>query len=282
MTHRAAATKEGSGCTFVLSVDFDAESLWTGSVGATTLTPLSRGSYGARVGLPRLAKLLRELEIPATFFVPGEVALRYPALVRQLHEDGHEIGNHGFSHASQALRTPELEEQEIRKGTQALVEVVGVRPVGYRSPAWDLTSHTVNFLVDQGFLYDSSMMGDDFSLYFVPQVSEGRLVELPIAWELDDAPYFMFNLAPYHVGLSSPERVYQAWLAEFDGAYSCGGTFTLTLHPQVIGRWPRIKMLEKLLRHIKQHYQRVDFVTAKAAVDQFCSAQRPGLQDRKS
>ena len=136
-----------------------------------------------------------------------------------------------------------------------LEKLVGTRPVGYRSPAWDLSEHSARLLEEYGFQYDSSLMGDDFHLYPLKDGErETRVAELPVAWELDDAPHFLFNFFPtYLVGLSAPSKVYEIWASEFDGAYANNGVYVLTMHPQVIGRWHRMVMLEQLLQYIMGH-----------------------------
>jgi hypothetical protein len=78
-------------------------------------------------------------------------------------------------------------------------------------------------------------------------------VELPVSWELDDAPYFLFNFFPYMSGLATPSQVLEIWKAEFDGSYRVGGCFLLVVHPFCIGRHPRIAMLDELLGYIKSN-----------------------------
>ena len=58
-------------CAVTISVDFDAETLWSGTFKLTTPSPLSRGDYDIRAGIPRILALLRKHEIPATFMVPA-------------------------------------------------------------------------------------------------------------------------------------------------------------------------------------------------------------------
>ncbi|MBW2619190.1 MAG: polysaccharide deacetylase, partial [Deltaproteobacteria bacterium] len=79
------------------------------------------------------------------------------------------------------------------------------------------------------------------------------IVELPVTWVLDDAPHFLSNIFPYIVGLADPDKVYKIWSTEFDGAYAQGGAFILTCHPQIIGRYHRIIMLEKLIQYMMGH-----------------------------
>ena len=240
-------------CAVLLTFDFDAETLWEAHFEPTP-TYLSRGTYGARVGLPRILKLLDKYHIPATFFIPGLTAERYPHLVREIQAGGHEIGHHGYHHTSPVNMTLQEESDVLEQGIRALESITGQRPQGYRSPSWDLSHNSVRLFQQFGFLYDSSMMADDFHPYRLTlDKQEIELVELPVAWELDDAPYFMFNFTPYRAGLSDPAKVYDIWAAEFDGAYAEEGVFTLTMHPQITGRHYRLQLLDKLIRYIAGH-----------------------------
>ncbi len=68
-------------------------------------------------------------------------------------------------------------------------------------------------------------MDDDFQLYRLKHNgNDTDVVEVPVSWELDDAPNFLFNFGPtYLAGLSSPSNVFEIWAAEFDGAYAREG-----------------------------------------------------------
>ena len=68
-----------------LCFDFDALSLWLGLFRFTTANPLSRGEFGATVGVPRILELLDRYELKATFFVPGHTAVVFPDAVRAIH-----------------------------------------------------------------------------------------------------------------------------------------------------------------------------------------------------
>jgi peptidoglycan/xylan/chitin deacetylase (PgdA/CDA1 family) len=241
-------------CGVCLCFDFDAESMWA-AVKPTRPTLLSRGEYGARVGVPRILSLLDKYHIRATFFVPADTARRHTELVKEIHDRGHEIGHHGDMHESPMNLELNEEKRILDIGLETLEKVTGERPQGYRSPAWELSPNSIQLFQEYGFLYDSSMMGDDFQLYLLEANGvETDVVEIPVSWELDDAPHFLFNFGPgYLVGMSSPSKVYEIWAAEFDGAYANEGVFTLTMHPQVIGRYHRLLMLERLIRYTAGH-----------------------------
>ena len=241
-------------CAVAFCFDFDAESMWI-SAKFTTPALESRGEYGARVGVPRILPLLDRYHIRATFFVPAETARRYPSLVKEIYDKGHEIGHHGDMHESPSKLKLEEEKRILETGFETLEKVTGDRPKGYRSPAGELSPNSIRLFQEYGFLYDSSMMGDDFRPYFLKEDGKDtNVVEIPFSWELDDAPYFLFSFRPtFYTGMSSPSKVYDIWATEFDGAYENGGVFNLTMHPQIIGRYHRIKMLEKLIQYISGH-----------------------------
>src|SRR6476660_243041 len=126
--------------TVCLSFDFDTMSANIFR-GQTTPTCLSRGEFGARVGIGRVLELLAAHHIRASFFIPGYTADSFPYRVRQVAQAGHEIGNHGYLHEppAQAGGDAEVERAILLKGNEALRRAAGVTPTGYRSPSWDLS-----------------------------------------------------------------------------------------------------------------------------------------------
>jgi peptidoglycan/xylan/chitin deacetylase (PgdA/CDA1 family) len=242
-------------CAATISVDFDAESLWSGTFKLTTPSPMSRGDYDLRAGLPRILALLDKHEIPATFMIPGQVIDNHPGACREIAGRGrHEVGYHGYYHES-VLDIPVEEERELmRRGIGRIEDVFDVRPRGNRSPPFALGPNTADLLEEFDFAYDSSLFGHDEPYRpSVPIVGGPRrnFVELPVSWELDDAPYFLFSFFPYMSGLATPSQVLEIWKAEFDGSYAVGGCFLLVVHPFCIGRHPRIAMLDELITWIK-------------------------------
>ena len=232
-------------CAMVISFDFDAEEVWIGEDPNNINRPgvLSQGTYGAKVGVGLVLDLLDELELPATFFIPGKVAEAHPDRVRQIVQAGHEIAHHGYTHTSPTMLTAEEEEAELIKGRQVL-ETFGTEVVGYRSPSWEVTPHTFDLLVKHGFKYSSSMM-DDINVY---RHATHPIVELPVHWILDDAPHFWFDGGTtWNKTIRTPEEVEQLWRGEFTGIRELGGMIMLTMHPQVIGRPGRLAMLKRFL-----------------------------------
>ncbi len=255
-----------------LTFDFDAICVWLGSLKATSPSAISRGEFGA-VATERLLQMLARWDIRSTWFIPGHTIDTYPDLVRRVADAGHEIGHHNYCHENPISLTRDEEQRVLDRGTETIRRATGKAPEGFRSPAWDLSPHSLELLLERGFLYDSSLMGNDYSPYYcrIGDVAEkdgpyrfGRevdMVELPVTWGLDDFPAFEW-LYGVNQGLSAPSQVYERWAGDFD--FLCdfvgAGVYCLTMHPQVIGRGHRMLMLDRLVRHIKERAE-ARFVT---------------------
>jgi len=245
--------------TVCLSFDFDAMSVWFGYE-RTSPAMLARGEYGARVGVPRLLALLDRHRIRATFFVPGHTVDSFRAEVDAILEHGHEVAHHSYAHVDPSQQAPADERADMERALEVL-RGIGVEPLGYRSPSADLSPVTLELVEELGFLYDSSLMTDDYRP-FHPRIGdrvsrdeplvrgrESTLWELPMCFELDDWPQFQFNWDPPRHGLATPSAVLEVWQAELDwmDANVEGGVLTVCMHPQVIGRGHRVAMLERFI-----------------------------------
>ena len=247
----------------VVSFDFDAEEVWIGEDPANADKPgtLSQGTYGAKVAVPLLLDLMHRLDLPATFFVPGRVAERYPHRVEEILAGGHEIGHHGYTHTSPARFTRDEEERESSEAaTSSRLSAqrswaIAHRP-GSSAPA------TLDLLVAHGFTYSSNLM-DDIRPYAHP----GRdLVELPVHWTFDDAPHFWFDLRSWNKTVRTSAEVRALWAEELEGMRRVGGLVMLTMHPQIIGRPGRLAMLEDFLAWARS-LAGVRFSTARAVAE---------------
>ena len=241
----------GKTSAFVISFDFDAEEVWLAENPENENRPgvLSQGSYGAKVGIGLVLDTLDHLGLQATFFTPGRVAQRYPDQMREIVAHGHELGHHGFTHTSPTKLTKAQELEELLAGKKAL-EQFGTEVTGYRSPSWEVSPNTFDLLVEHGFNYSSSMMDD-----IKPYVHLAhKIVELPVQWILDDAPYFWFSSgSDWNRTIRSAKDVEEIWREEFIGIRALGGLTMMTMHPQFIGRPSRIAMLERFLTFVKSH-----------------------------
>jgi peptidoglycan-N-acetylglucosamine deacetylase len=259
--------------TVCLSFDFDATSLWIAS--GAGATDVSRGEFGA-VAVPRILAMLERTGAKATFFVPGHTALAYPRLVEAIAADGHELAPHGWVHESTRDFPKESERALLEKNLEILARLSGADPRGHRASSDQLSPHTVEILAELGIEYDASCSGSDFDPYYLRIGDSWSLtgpyrfgevstvLEIPFSWALDDFPLFEFWPGWGH-RLASPAEAEALWREEFDHAreHAPDGVFDLCLHPQCIGRWPRLAMLERLVGYMAA----ADGVTFRTMLD---------------
>lgn len=270
-----------------LTFDFDAISGWIAR-GMTSPSPISRGEFGPEVGVPRLLELLKRHDIVASWYIPGHTLETYPDACRRIADAGHEIGHHGWTHRPPATLTREEEEGELTRANEAIHKLTGRYARGYRSPSWDLSAHSVELLLAHGFVYDSSLMGDDYTPYRVRQGdvitleqparfgATTPLIEMPVSWTLDDYPHFEFVRTPTWIlaGNMNASNVLENWVDDFlylDENLDWG-VITYTFHPFVIGRGHRMIMLDKLIRTLKA--RGAFFMTVEAAAAEYARRER--------
>jgi peptidoglycan-N-acetylglucosamine deacetylase len=245
-----------------LTFDFDAISGFIAR-GQTSPSWISRGEFGPRVGAPRLLALLKRYGIKSTWFIPGHTIETFPQACEKVMAAGHEIAHHGWTHRPPASLTREQEEGELVRANESIKKMTGRHARGYRSPSWDLSPHSVELFLKHGFVYDSSLMGDDYTPYYARTGDvielekparlgrETKLVEMPIHWATDDAPHFEFVRTDTvnRQGLMNANLVGENWINDFLFMRRTvdWGVLTYTCHPFVIGRGARMMMLEKVI-----------------------------------
>jgi peptidoglycan-N-acetylglucosamine deacetylase len=234
-----------------LSFDLDNE---TGTLRDNSASPalLSQGEYGSRAGLPRVLALLERHRISASFFVPAVSAMLHPDSMKAIMQPGrHEVGLHGWIHERNSQLDRETERELLTRAAKALESTTGKRPAGMRTPSWDYSPYTISIAKELGLVYDSSLMADDRPYEVLAAGQPTGIVELPVEWIKDDAPYLNMNrfeaIRPY----TPPSAVLEIFKREFDGAVAEHGLFLLTMHPHIIGHRSRMAVLEELVEHMK-------------------------------
>jgi hypothetical protein len=140
---------------------------------------------GGAEGAYRYLDVLRELNVPATFFVAGNVATSHPGIVEAILKHGHEVGSHGFDHPSIADApardlphltdlSPAALEDELARSHEALRRL-GAEPLGFRAVAFRVNQGVID-AIGRHFAYDSSLPAGRPSPFRL-----GPLRELPVA-----------------------------------------------------------------------------------------------------
>jgi peptidoglycan/xylan/chitin deacetylase (PgdA/CDA1 family) len=248
---RFADWPDGADVAVALTFDVDGEAPWLGEGQEyeRRLSMLSMGRFGPERGVWRVLELLKEHDIPATFYVPGHTADHWPDVVPAIIEAGHEVAHHGYMHLGTDGLDAGAQRDELERGLVALGKH-GVRPAGYRSPGWELSPQTLAMLSELGFSYESSLMADDRP-YWISSSSQ-QLLELPGHWSLCDWPYFGWTA--YQGGLlADPAAVERIWLDEYESARDERRLVTYTMHPEAIGRGYLTRMLSRVITAMREH-----------------------------
>jgi len=242
--------KNGARCAVALSFDSDHETNELRD-GGHSIGRMAWGEYGSRVGVPKILDLLRAHDIRISFFVPAVSALLHPDEQRRVVAEGHEIGVHGWIHELNSVLPYEAERDLMLRSADTLERITGKRPVGMRTPSWDFSPHTLRIEREMGLQYDSSLMADVDCYELLLEGEPTGIVELPVEWIRDDAPYLSMHrfqsLRPY----TPPEAVFDVFRREFEGAYAAGGIFQVTMHPHIITHRSRFWIVEELIRLAK-------------------------------
>jgi peptidoglycan-N-acetylglucosamine deacetylase len=196
---------DGVSCAACVTFDIDAETMWLVRDPENARRPavMSQARYEIDVGIPLVLEMLARGDVRTTFFFPGWVAERHPEALGSIAHAGHEIGNHGWAHEYVEGSSRDEELELIERTNRVIEGITGTRPVGYRAPYVDVTEHTFGILRELGFRYSTNMTD---SLW--PYIHEGEppIVELPLSWLLDDAPFFLFSTNPPNYRQMSPRQ----------------------------------------------------------------------------
>jgi peptidoglycan/xylan/chitin deacetylase (PgdA/CDA1 family) len=230
---------------------------------------MSHQAFGPDVAVPRILDLLDQVEVPATFFVPGWVAERRPHLAPSIVDRGHEVAHHSYSHRSAVDLTPQQQRDDFERALDVF-DSQGIEISGHRAALWHTTTTTMELVSEHALAYDSSMMGDDRPYLLAGGDGGASAVELPVHWSLDDWEQYAFLPEP-HVGavIESPSKVFDLWSSELDAMREHGSLFNLCLHPFLSGRPGRLAVIRRLVERAREHddvsFERCRDVAARVA-----------------
>ena len=254
MIKRPVPWPNGAKVACAITLDMDADSLvhiGHPSDAMNRVSAISMLKYGPEVAIPRILDSYRRLGLRQSFFIPAWCVENYPETVAAISGDGHEVGFHGYIHEAPDKLTREQELSWMRRSIDIIERHTGKRPRGNRSPLYRSSIHTAELLAQEGFLYDSSLMGDEVP--YILKTPAGELVELPVSWATDDwPPYVHAPDLDYMFQIMAPDRAMEVFMAEFEALRECpGGLWIGIWHPFVSGRLSRWKRVEKMIEYMR-------------------------------
>lgn len=238
-----------------LGFDLDAETTWTDGIRCDRehITNMSRGTYGAKQGAPRILDMLDRLGVKATFFVPAINAEKYPALISEISRRGHELGYHGYRHCEDPSVTMETEDAAMTKCEKIFFDLTGQKLCGHRAPGGMFYDFNPELFKKHGYIYSSNYSHRDAPYLLERDGEKLPIVELGCEAFFDDSSYDMYtNSPPERYGLKTGRQLARIWQDEFDAmSQENGKAIALTMHPQFIGRVSRLNALFGLVSHMK-------------------------------
>ncbi|KEF32220.1 Polysaccharide deacetylase [Marinobacter nitratireducens] len=207
--------------------------------------------YRVEHNTDRILELLDQKGIKGTFFTLGWVANKSPELVRRIHEAGHEIASHGYSHQLVYNQKPEVFVEETRKSKKLLEDIAGTAVTGYRAASYSITAQSrwaLDVLCEEGFTWDSSIFPVHHDRYGMPGTPhEPYLLKAPNGGVLREFPLSTCPIGNYRLPIAGGGyfRLYPYWLSRWGlGRINrAGQPFIFYLHPwEVDPEQPRLKV----------------------------------------
>ena len=214
------------------------------------LTAESGYEFGSRAGIWRIARVLDDHDVRATFLACAVALERNPEVGHYIRERRHEACFHGWRWEEVFRLTRAEEREHLLAGIASLERSCGERPVGCYLRATP-SAHSRELLVEEGgFLYDSDAYNDDLP-YFVEALGKQHLV-VPYSFVTNDS---RFVLAPGYARAEDFTDVCSAALAQLrrEGQAGYPKLMSVGLHARWIGQAARIAAFERFLAEARAH-----------------------------
>ncbi|OGZ24150.1 MAG: hypothetical protein A3A08_00070 [Candidatus Nealsonbacteria bacterium RIFCSPLOWO2_01_FULL_41_9] len=202
----------------------------------------------------------------ATFFITGKVVEKYPELIKRIHQEGHEISCHGFSHRNLNTFSPSELDKEIEKLIELIENITGRKPKGFRAPSFSLNNQTrwvLPILSKHELKYDSSVFPARTPFYgvanapkdYIYRISFKDVSKIDPGSPLIEVPLAVYSFLGIRIPIAGGVyfRLLPLWLYKIllKGAISQQGTVNLYFHPHELyqetpiprqGSWLRKKI----------------------------------------
>ena len=243
-------------------LSIDVEDYFQVSNFASFIDPQQWDSFPSRV-LQNTVSLLdqfREHGVKATFFILGWVAERFPELVKQIDEEGHEVASHGYGHQLIYEIGPQKFKEDICQSKSILEDITGKRVLGYRAPSYSVTSESLwalDILIEENFAYDSSIFPTRHPRYGIPDAPREHHVLKREHGTIEEFPPSTLPIGPLNLPIAGGGyfRLFPYFLTRWGAKRlnARGEDYVFYLHPwEIDPDQPRFKQASRLSRF--RHY----------------------------
>ena len=195
--------------------------------------------YRVEANTDRLLSVLGDHNTKANFFTLGWVAEKSPALVRRIHDAGHEVASHGYSHQLIYKQTPEVFREETRRSKAILEDIIGEPVTGYRAASYSITAQSrwaLDILCEEGFTWDSSIFPVHHDRYGMPGTPRWpHRLKTDNGSEIAEFPLSTLKLPGYTLPIAGGGyfRLFPYWFSQWGlGSINrMGKPFVFYLHP---------------------------------------------------
>ena len=199
-------------------------------------------TYGGRVGVWRIIRMLDRLHIPGTFFANARCAEEYPDAVRAIVASGHDLAGHAYTQ-DQLLAYMTLDEQQatIRKSIDLLEACAGKKVTGWGSPVLAFTPETAGYLAQAGLKWTCDVTYVDLPIKV--RTAHGVIAGVPTT-----------DFSDNRVMRASPRDLYDAYKGTFDYLVENEpmSLLVFVIHCQFGGRPLITAALHEVLKYIAQ------------------------------
>lgn len=266
----------------VLSVDFE---LFEHSYTYQRLKTKPKLKVQEKVGIKKLLDLFEKNNVNSTFFTVGNIANKYPELLKLIVSKGHEIASHSMNHPIFSSLTLNEIENEIKDSKKTLEKITNEKILGFRAPAFYINADIAKILDALHYMYDSSIV-PSLSIpkwYGIPKASI-HPIEINMVF-----PEFNSNIMEVPIAINPIIRmpISGAWMRLFGVHYTMIGIKSLLkkgaipilyMHPWELVDLPIIKGIpwrvyyrtgEAMFRMVKYLVKKVDarFVSVRELID---------------
>jgi allantoinase len=209
----------------------------------------SRRDYGNRVGAFRIMERLAKFGVRGTANLNADLCAAHPEIIAEAKKLGWEFMAHGRSNSRAMHHLPaERERDEIHEAIEIITKATGTKPKGWMGPGMHETWNTLDYLADEGMLYNADWINDDAP--YLMEVKGKKMVQIPYG----EQPHDKGAMDRLHY---TNDEFVQMVKDHFDTLYAegekSGKVVVVALHPFVAGQSFRIQIVDRILDYVMGH-----------------------------